>query len=120
MLLIQKKFSPEAKKKLISFLFILAHEKIVELLLRNGAIINAQNRYRQTPLHLAVRNGSDMIFFLKKVRKIKREKLIPNTHLNNLGHEKITDLLLEKKAKVNIVDENGHTVLHIAAENGSI
>lgn len=36
------------------------------------------------------------------------------------GHEKITDLLLEKKANVLKIDENGYTVLHHASQNGSL
>lgn len=40
------------------FFSFLAHEKIVDLLLQNGANINAQNKNRLTPLHLAVKNGN--------------------------------------------------------------
>lgn len=38
--------------------FVLAHEKLVDLLLQNGANINAQDKNLHTPLHVAVRNGN--------------------------------------------------------------
>lgn len=60
--------------------------------MKHGANINAQNKNHHTPLMVAVKNG----------------------------HEKITDLLLEKKANVLKIDENGYTVLHHASQNGSL
>lgn len=42
-----------------SFSSFLAHEKMVDLLLQNGANINAKNKNGHTPLHLSIRNGKN-------------------------------------------------------------
>lgn len=38
----------------IDFVYHLGHENLVELLLRKGSNINAEDENKQTPLHLAV------------------------------------------------------------------
>ncbi|EPS26278.1 hypothetical protein POX_c04747 [Penicillium oxalicum] len=68
-----------------------AHERIVHLLLSNGANVNVQNANGQTPLHIAAQHG----------------------------HIGIVRLLLASKfIDVNIQDHRGATPLHLASENG--
>lgn len=61
-------------------------EKIVKLLLSNGANVNDYDMYRKTALHMAVENAD----------------------------KKMIRLLLEHKADVNVKNCNGHTPLHLA------
>lgn len=90
----------ERRNNSIHLFSFLAHENLVDLLLQNGANINAQNKNKHTPLHLAVRNGSE-------TGKWKMQKLKFENYSNISGHEKITDLLLEKQAKLTVADDNG-------------
>jgi Ankyrin repeats (3 copies)/Ankyrin repeat len=73
-----KDMSPEGIEK---------RQKIVNLLLDNGADINIQNQYGETPLHRAI---------------------------GFLFQEEIVLLLLEKGAKIDIADKNGKTPLDCA------
>lgn len=43
-------------------LFLSCQEKFVELLIRNGADVNAKNEDKDTPLHYAAEKGSILIF----------------------------------------------------------
>lgn len=66
------------------------HEKIVEILIENGAEIEAQNRHNKTPLFLAVLS-----------RKL-------NT----------VYVLIRHGANINTADSESATVLHVAAKYG--
>lgn len=46
------------------------------------------------------------------------EKEIEKKYSNILGNDKIVDYLLEKKAKIDITNKNGYTILHVAAQQG--
>lgn len=84
---------------------------MVVLLLQNGANIDAQNKFKLTPLAVAVQNGIVNFFQFIHLQSIKKYRKI-------LGYEKIVDLLIENNAKLDITDKNGYTVLHIAAQKG--
>jgi ankyrin repeat protein len=64
----------------------------VKKLLKEGADVNAKDKYDMTPLHSAARNG----------------------------HIEVVKLLIEKGAYVNANDKNGWTPLHFAAFSGHI
>ena len=64
----------------------------VEELLADGVDPNTQDKYEQTPLHLAALNG----------------------------HTQLSRLLLEQGAEVNAKNIDGATPLHVAAMNGHI
>ena len=66
------------------------YEKIVKLLLENGAEIDIKNKYKNTALYVAVREG----------------------------HEGIVKRLLDKEANPNIQDQQRNTALHKAAQGG--
>lgn len=42
------------------FLYHLGHEKIVELLLQKGAVLNALNKNKRTPFQLALQYGKEL------------------------------------------------------------
>jgi ankyrin repeat protein len=65
------------------------HKDVVELLLANGAEVDARGN-TGTPLHWAAR----------------------------MGNKVVVELLLSKGAAVNALDKSGSTALHLAAEDG--
>lgn len=66
------------------------HNGVVELLLSNGAKINAKDNDGQTPLHMAAANG----------------------------HKDVVELLLANRATVNVANKNGKTPLQYAVHYG--
>lgn len=66
------------------------HEKVVRLLLDQGANIDAWNKYGWTALHFAAENG----------------------------HEAVARILLRRGANIHLKSTSGRTALHHAAEKG--
>jgi ankyrin repeat protein len=65
---------------------------VVQLLLDNGADVNAQNADLQAPLHLA----------------------------SHGGHLKVAELLIERGAEVNVRNKSQETPLELASESGQL
>ncbi|GFR67750.1 poly [ADP-ribose] polymerase [Elysia marginata] len=105
-----------------------SREKIVKLLLENGADPNVEinhGYYKDTPLVLATARGSLQIMrmliqYKAEVTSCRSDSLSTPLHLmvTNRVHEDETismlQLLLKSGAKINSVDKNGNTPLHLA------
>jgi ankyrin repeat protein len=100
------------------------HEKIVELLLKNGADASmAQYASKISPLYSAAGLGYNGILklLLKKGVNIDMETKNANTALDvasQNGHYSSVQILLEKDANVNHCNAQRQTPLYYAAENG--
>jgi len=68
------------------------HKKTAEILIRQGADVNAEMRNGETPLHLAA----------------------------EYGHKEMAQLLIEQGANVNAKTQTGESPLHRAAANGHV
>ena len=92
-------------------------------LIENGADINLQDKYRQTPLHMAAAKGKVEIvrLLLEKRAEVNSRNNGGQTPLHMAaGNEKveIVLLLLEKGAEVNSPDQSRQTPLHMAVSYG--
>lgn len=102
--------STEMRNSVIS---ILGHDKIAELLIQNGANVNAMTIYGRTPLHWSAINGN---LFYSIVIKENVNVLINNFRFAD--NVKIADLLLRNGGDVNVIDYNGQTALSLAISKG--
>lgn len=86
---------------------------MARILIENGTDVNAKEKTRFTPLHLAALNGNCLSFyFLKK-------KTLPFNFNLFTGHVEVVGLLIEKGAEVNAKDLDEYTPLHLAAHYGN-
>ncbi|KAH0558926.1 hypothetical protein GP486_004447 [Trichoglossum hirsutum] len=118
------------------------HLAVVEVLLENGADVNASNTDALTALQLAAESGHETVVQLL-IRKGASIEAHPRTTRDNSsdifvlsssttdrngkralhlaaenGHEAIALLLIEGGADLNSGDYGGRTAVHLAAENG--
>lgn len=98
----------------------------VEMLLNNGANINARNKFGHTPLHISICNKK-----IEIIQLLLRRGAYVNERDNNgmtplhiaviRGHLQVADCLLKHGADTSIKcytrHQKGYTPLHIAAEN---
>ncbi|XP_023931035.1 inversin-like isoform X1 [Lingula anatina] len=88
-----------------------------------GSVINWQDYEGRTALHLAVADGNyavvDALISLEKCNVSALDNMFrtPLHWAAVLGHSKIVELLLSKKADYASSDSNGATPLHYAAQN---
>ena len=101
------------------------HVEIANLLLQNGAELNARRDNGDTPLHDAADKGHVEItrLLLQNGAEVNSKSKWGNTPLHDAawnGHEKISRLLLQNGANVNTKSISGFTPLHRAAMKGHI
>ncbi|RWA07521.1 hypothetical protein EKO27_g7584 [Xylaria grammica] len=99
------------------------HSKIVGLLLRRGAWVNATDGEGKTSLIMASNNGHSKVVELPLQSKAE----VDNTdHEGSTalikavgnGHSEVVELLLRSKADTNAISYNGDTALSISASKG--
>ena len=97
---------------------------IIEPLLKNGAKIDAMNKFGNTPLHYAVLKGRLEVveFLLKKEAVVDAKDKDGNTALHlacRNSNKELINLLLKEGTDVNTKNKLGNTPLHLACRNGN-
>lgn len=112
-----KRISIKSVRILIAFCLInifQGHEYVVRSLIELGATVNAEDKTKQTPLHLAAYNGKSFRHLTHWTFPFSIKKF-PIVYL---GHGNVVRLLIQLGAKVDAEDENRATPLHKAAFKG--
>lgn len=91
--------------------------KIVELLIENGALVNAVNDANESALLVSIYAGK-IIDMFKNVCIKETSFLCKKSRILFSGFSKITELLIQKNANVNVVGRDGKTALIWSAEQG--
>uniref|UniRef100_W5MAW9 Ankyrin repeat domain 52a n=1 Tax=Lepisosteus oculatus TaxID=7918 RepID=W5MAW9_LEPOC len=99
------------------------NDKAVSLLLRQGAEINARDKFWQTPLHVAAANRATkcaeaLIPLLNSVNVADRTGRTALHHAAHSGHVEMVNLLLNKGANLNASDKKERQPIHWAAYLG--
>ncbi|WP_353284772.1 ankyrin repeat domain-containing protein [Wolbachia endosymbiont (group A) of Lasioglossum fulvicorne] len=97
-------------------------ERVIDALIQNGANIEVEDKYRNTPLHYAAANGhvevaKTLIDKGADVNKTGGCEATPLHYAVECGHMEAAKVLINKGAKVNVVDRLGCTPLFFAIEN---
>ncbi len=100
------------------------HRQIVELLLQEGADINAKSGFKRTPLHFAASSGHDEIvrLFIEKGAELNENDsfiLTPIFQAAYNGHQNIVEMLLSNGINLSATEKNSVTLLHAAAISGN-
>ncbi|MHC4662573.1 MAG: ankyrin repeat domain-containing protein [Planctomycetota bacterium] len=97
------------------------HIKVMELLLKKGADVDAINLMSATPLQLAIgANQKETVKFLTEnaadIRTVDRAGKTPLIWAAERGHVDFVKILIDRSVKLNVVDKNGMTALDWAIE----
>jgi ankyrin repeat protein len=124
-ILLEKKADPNLSSEVGDSPLLIAiinnNTEMVKVLIKNKADVNFSNPNRQTPLHEAAKNGNFEItsILLQHGAKInvapEDNGLTPLGYACALGHSKIVEAMLARKAEIDTPDKRGFVVLHIAA-----
>lgn len=88
------------------------HREIVNFLIEKEAnVVDAEQKNKWTPLHLATEYGNLLNFHFKI-------KQLSNLFVQISGQTEIAKMLIEKESNINAEDANKYTPLHMAAERG--
>ena len=98
--------------------------KTAEVLLNNGADVNAKNKYGWTPLHLAAFNNASATaeVLLKQGADVNAKDKYGFTPLHDAAEKDASataEVLLKRGADVNAKDNDGFTPLHRAEQNNA-
>lgn len=91
----------------------LGHLEALQYLLKKNAKIDAKDNWEKTALHHSVIHGNLKYLFALFYKSINWNKL--DLYIDHLN---ITKYLIQKKADINVGDNDGHTPLHNSAEKG--
>jgi ankyrin repeat protein len=97
------------------------HKDLVELLLANGADVNAESSFGLTSLHVAVEHKDVVELLLANKVEINAKASDGETPLHMVSksdHKDVVELLLANRAEVNAKANDGRTPLHYAADTG--
>ena len=99
------------------------HDKVAEILLKNGAEVDATENDGWTSLHIVAWGGYDKVaeILLKngaKVNATENDGWTPLHLAAQAGRDNVVEILLANRADVNAITEDGYTPLHMAAFNG--
>jgi ankyrin repeat protein len=97
---------------------------LVELLIKQGAEVNLQDKYGHTPLHVAASINSPAVADLliqsgAEVNAQNEDGDAPLHYAAKNNSPTVAELLIKSGAEVNAQDKDGKTPLHWAAENNS-
>ncbi|KAF0702487.1 Aste57867_7785 [Aphanomyces stellatus] len=96
--------------------------EVVELLVREGAYIDAANENGKTPLFVAAQQGKfDVVKLLittkANINKSMKDGTTPLHIASYFGHTEIAELLIHEGACIQATNKSGATPLYIAAQN---
>lgn len=90
----------------------------MEILIKNGAEINAKTAQGNTPLHTNAANGIENLNSNLDSCVVSSMNFDTNYHYHHLGRADVVKLLVQKGADINIKNENSKTALELAFEYG--
>ncbi|MEW9810211.1 MAG: ankyrin repeat domain-containing protein (plasmid) [Candidatus Symbiodolus clandestinus] len=99
------------------------HKEVTQLLIAQGAVVDAKTQDNWTPLHMAAYNGHKEVAQLlvdhHAVVDAKDKYNVTPLHLAALnGDKEVAQLLIDHHAVVNAKTQDNWTPLHMAAQNG--
>lgn len=103
----------------------LGSKKIVDLLIKSGSKIQAEDTFGNTALHYAAEQGHKEVARLlidvqSDLEKQSKNGQTPLIMSSRNGHQELVTLLVQKGASWQKQDHAGRTALHAAAENGHL
>ncbi|XP_017087716.2 ankyrin repeat, SAM and basic leucine zipper domain-containing protein 1 [Drosophila bipectinata] len=97
-------------------------DKLVRLLLRNGAVINVSDKYGMTPFMFACRNGFTSVvrMMIKEVSfdAVDNKGCTPIFHAIEHNHIEVVKILVEAGVNVTIANNKGYTPTQVAECHG--
>lgn len=117
------KQQPETRHSALHIAIIKRSMKIAQLLVEEGANVNARNKTKSTPLHVAAMYGHDdiVMYLLSKGANVEAKEsrgqtplMIACTYKPSSGRESVIDILLQAGANINEREYRGYTALLIA------